>query len=83
MYRLHRPRITARHLALLLTTALVIALVLVLAPGKAHAACEEASSFDQYRSRGWTWAFLAAFGFGFLTSLTPCVYPMIPIVLGV
>ncbi|MCA9676162.1 MAG: thioredoxin family protein [Kofleriaceae bacterium] len=83
MYRLHRPRITSRHLALLLTTALVIGLVLVLAPGKAHAACEEASSFDQYRSRGWTWAFLAAFGFGFLTSLTPCVYPMIPIVLGV
>ena len=27
--------------------------------------------------------FLGAFGFGFLTSLTPCVYPMIPITLAI
>jgi thiol:disulfide interchange protein DsbD len=27
--------------------------------------------------------FLASFGFGFLTSLTPCVYPMIPITLAI
>jgi thiol:disulfide interchange protein DsbD len=29
------------------------------------------------------WAFLVAFGTGVLTSLTPCVYPMIPIVVGI
>jgi thioredoxin:protein disulfide reductase len=39
--------------------------------------------FAAYQSRGWGWMFLGAFGFGFLTSLTPCVYPMIPITLGV
>jgi thiol:disulfide interchange protein DsbD len=41
------------------------------------------SAFDEYRQRGYVWMYLGAFGFGFLTSLTPCVYPMIPIVLGV
>jgi thiol:disulfide interchange protein DsbD len=41
------------------------------------------ATFDEYRSRGWLWAYLGAFGFGFLTSLTPCVYPMIPIVIGI
>jgi thiol:disulfide interchange protein DsbD len=69
----------------------LVALVVLLGPTLAHAApdaapaagCDDASSFDQYRSKGWGWAYLAAFGFGFLTSLTPCVYPMIPIVLGV
>jgi thioredoxin:protein disulfide reductase len=39
--------------------------------------------FDEYQQRGWFWMFVGAFGFGFLTSLTPCVYPMIPIVLGI
>jgi thioredoxin:protein disulfide reductase len=42
-----------------------------------------ADDFAAYRERGWFWLILAAFGFGFLTSLTPCVYPMIPIVLGI
>ena len=41
------------------------------------------STFDEYRTKGWLWAYLGAFGFGFLTSLTPCVYPMIPIVIGI
>ena len=36
-----------------------------------------------YQERGWAWMFLASFGFGFLTSLTPCVYPMIPITLAI
>jgi thiol:disulfide interchange protein DsbD len=70
---------------------LALVLISILGPTLAHAAtspgaapgCDDASSFDQYRSKGWGWAYLAAFGFGFLTSLTPCVYPMIPIVLGV
>jgi thioredoxin:protein disulfide reductase len=32
---------------------------------------------------GWLWAFALAFGWGFATSLTPCVYPMLPIVVGI
>jgi thioredoxin:protein disulfide reductase len=74
-----------------LTILLIVLAAIALAPALAAAAdgggvapgCEEASAFDAYRERGWTWVYLAAFGFGFLTSLTPCVYPMIPIVLGV
>jgi thiol:disulfide interchange protein DsbD len=39
--------------------------------------------FSSYQERGWAWMFLGAFGVGFLTSLTPCVYPMIPITLAI
>lgn len=60
--------------------AVAVGLLLVLAPALAHAAD---TPFDEYRQRGSAWMVLAAFGFGFLTSLTPCVYPMIPIVLGI
>jgi thiol:disulfide interchange protein DsbD len=72
-----------------LTALVILVAALVLVPELAHAAdpppaeCTESTAFDEYRARGWSWAYLAAFGFGFLTSLTPCVYPMIPIVLGV
>lgn len=59
---------------------LAIAALVLLWPDLAHAA---EGSFDSYKERGWLWMFLGAFGFGFLTSLTPCVYPMIPIVLGI
>jgi thiol:disulfide interchange protein DsbD len=59
----------------------VVALALVmLVPTLAHADnCE----FASYEQRGIVWMFLGAFGFGFLTSLTPCVYPMIPITLAI
>jgi thiol:disulfide interchange protein DsbD len=40
-------------------------------------------TFARYQERGWFWMFLASFGFGFVTSLTPCVYPMIPITLAI
>src|SRR5438874_8973114 len=40
-------------------------------------------TFASYQEKGWGWMFLASFGFGFLTSLTPCVYPMIPITLAI
>jgi len=33
--------------------------------------------------RGFLWALLVAFGTGVLVSFTPCVYPMIPITLGI
>lgn len=61
---------------------LAVVVVLVLTPALAHAA-PGAEPFAEYRERGWLWMILGAFGFGFLTSLTPCVYPMIPIVLGI
>src|ERR1041385_3394419 len=60
--------------------ALVIAVVIVAFPGTAAAACDP---FNTYQQRGWAWMYLASFGFGFQTSLTPCVYPMIPITLGI
>jgi thiol:disulfide interchange protein DsbD len=82
MYRVQTPP-RLRTLLVALAAAAVVFLIFTLFPREAQAACEEKSSFDAYRERGWHWAFLAAFGFGFLTSLTPCVYPMIPIVLGV
>jgi len=61
-------------------SALAIALVILFVPGVAAAACDP---FNAYQQRGWAWMYLASFGFGFQTSLTPCVYPMIPITLGI
>lgn len=46
-------------------------------------AAADDGTFASYQDRGWGWMFLASFGFGFLTSLTPCVYPMIPITLAI
>jgi thioredoxin:protein disulfide reductase len=60
--------------------AVAAALAIVLIPSVASAACDP---FNEYQQRGWGWMYLAAFGFGFQTSLTPCVYPMIPITLGI
>ncbi len=69
-YRVSRAALSALSLALLL-----------LLSGEAFASAE--AGFDDHLDRGWIWVHIAAFGFGFLTSLTPCVYPMIPIVVGV
>ena len=54
-------------------------LAILLAPHMASAA----NKFECAKQQGWLWAFLVAFGAGFQTSLTPCVYPMIPITLGI
>ncbi len=40
-------------------------------------------SFKQVFSKGLGWAFFFVFIFGFLTSFTPCIYPMIPITLAI
>lgn len=40
-------------------------------------------SFRDAFQKGTLWAFLFVFIFGFLTSFTPCVYPMIPITLAI
>jgi len=68
-----RPRAAWRRIAL-------VGALLLLVPALAHAAPSE---FDAARSKGWLWAYLSVFVAGFLTSLTPCVYPMIPIVVGI
>ncbi len=59
--------------------ALLFACALVLIPATALAGAD--TQFDA--EAGILWMYAAAFGVGFLTSLTPCVYPMIPIVVGV
>ena len=68
-------RRTARPVQFLLLT------MILLAPGLAFAGAD--GSFEDYEARGWVWMYLGSFGAGFLTSLTPCVYPMIPITLGI
>lgn len=40
-------------------------------------------SFNQAFEKGLVWVFLLVFVAGFLTSLTPCVFPMIPITLSI
>jgi thiol:disulfide interchange protein DsbD len=37
----------------------------------------------EFLAHGWLIAFASAFGAGFLTSLTPCVYPLIPITVSI
>lgn len=68
-------RRTARPVPLLLLA------VILLTPALAFAGAD--GNFDEYQARGWVWMYLGSFGAGFLTSLTPCVYPMIPITLGI
>lgn len=64
-----------RPLALLAVAAILLVPALAFAGG--------GGDFDEYAQRGWGWMYLGSFGAGFLTSLTPCVYPMIPITLGI
>ncbi|MDB4952798.1 MAG: Protein-disulfide reductase [Myxococcales bacterium] len=74
---MHRPGV--RRLALGALPWLAAAAILL---SPAIAAADD-GTFAAYADRGWGWMFLGAFGFGFLTSLTPCVYPMIPITLAI
>ena len=46
-------------------------------------ATSETGEFRQALSRGYFWAFLLVFTGGILTSLTPCVYPLIPITVSI
>jgi thiol:disulfide interchange protein DsbD len=71
------PRLALRPAVV---TALAVFVLLGVVPRIAFAACDP---FNEYQQRGWAWMYLASFGFGFQTSLTPCVYPMIPITLGI
>jgi thiol:disulfide interchange protein DsbD len=58
------------------------------APGTPGAAATAAPSLESDRlraaaDRGLVWLLLLAFGAGVATSFTPCVYPMIPITVGI
>lgn len=61
----------------------VLRLWSVLALLAALSACSSDCDFADYQQRGSAWMVVGAFGFGLLTSLTPCVYPMIPITLAI
>ncbi len=62
-------------------SGLLVTAVLMLLPTLAFAA--GGGDFSDAEQKGWVWMYLGAFGAGFLTSLTPCVYPMIPITLAI
>jgi thioredoxin:protein disulfide reductase len=61
---------------------MAVGLAVALSPGVAWADGGGAS-FDSLMKQGWLWAYLGVFAAGVFTSLTPCVYPMIPIVVGI
>ncbi len=48
-----------------------------------NSSVNDSSMIEQQISKNLLWAFVLIFVFGFLTSLTPCVYPLIPITLAV
>jgi thioredoxin:protein disulfide reductase len=68
-------------------TQLLLFCALMLVPTLALAAGGEGSESggfqDIYAKHGAIVAVLASFGFGFIASLTPCVYPMVPITVSI
>ena len=70
-----------RHPAKIVSVATAVAILLLIATtATAHAAPSE---FEELREKGLFLAYLGVFAAGFLTSLTPCVYPMITITVGI
>ncbi|HEX2734043.1 MAG TPA: cytochrome c biogenesis protein CcdA [Polyangiaceae bacterium] len=64
--------------------AAVLSLAALLGQSNSALASEGgASAFSDALARGPAWLALAAFGFGLLVSLTPCVYPMVTITVSV
>ncbi|HWU86637.1 MAG TPA: cytochrome c biogenesis protein CcdA [Kofleriaceae bacterium] len=61
--------------------SLLVVLVIVALPAIAFAGGD--GDFTEYEERGLGWMYLGSFVAGFFTSLTPCVYPMIPITLAI
>lgn len=59
--------------------AVSVALLILLVPLIAHAG----EDFESAKGKGYLTLYLAAFVAGFFTSLTPCVYPMIPITVSI
>ena len=77
MHRVTTVRRLGRRIALLLLVTLL------LLPAAAFADDGSSKFEDLYRNHGPIIAVLASFGFGFLASLTPCVYPMVPITVSI
>lgn len=75
LYYTHRLRHMKRR-----TVQLVVLAAFLLLPALAWAAPSE---FEELRAKGLVIAFLGVFATGVLTSLTPCVYPMITITVGI
>ncbi len=65
------------------TLAALVALVVLLLSPQAAAADGGSGVFAQALEKGPLFVGLAAFGFGLLVSLTPCVYPMVAITVSV
>jgi thiol:disulfide interchange protein DsbD len=61
--------------------SVLVVLVIVSIPALAFAGGD--GDFSDYEERGLGGMYLGSFVAGFLTSLTPCVYPMIPITLAI
>ncbi len=61
--------------------SILVVLVIVSIPALAFAAGD--GDFAEYEERGLGWMYLGSFVAGLATSLTPCVYPMIPITLAI
>lgn len=59
--------------------AVSVALLILLVPLIAHAG----DDFESAKGKGYLALYVAAFVAGFFTSLTPCVYPMIPITVSI
>lgn len=72
-----------RRVSLALLAAGAVLVLPAIALAAANDPCAAKDDWQAYQAQGLLWMYLGAFGFGFLTSLTPCVYPMIPIVVGV
>ena len=64
-------------------SALLLFAALMLVPTLALAAEGDSSKFAEMAGKGGLIAVAASFGFGFLSSLTPCVFPMVPITVAI
>jgi thioredoxin:protein disulfide reductase len=64
--------------------AALVLLALMLLPAIAFAGDGDSSKFEAYiNQHGMFVAIAACFGFGFIASLTPCVFPMVPITVSI
>src|SRR5689334_19545179 len=73
-----------RLLTLLVFAALVMIPTLALAGNCADAGSSDTGKFQEILEKhGAFVAVIASFGFGFVASLTPCVYPMVPITVSI
>lgn len=74
------PRQRQSRTLLLLSLVALVAMVVMLVPGLAHAQeGSDTGAFTRYAAKGGLFALGASFLAGIAASLTPCVFPMVPI----